>query len=418
MVTILPQQPTIAEQLGSALGAGLSGYTQGVSQRQQLQDQLQFEKMKQEGSLRQKLLDTELKEREKEKRAEAFKKMGLDESLAELDPSIAKEYVKDSLFEKLRSNLLKSDSSISIESDSPGRGEMSLKETTDTTFERIPDSTLQAMLIDPRYEKLARYELDKRQKQDELRRKEFIEDRKYNSDYTKKLEENVNELRGSLQKKENALDLAKNAVETGDLNFFSLDNLANRTGIDLFRTAKGAQLITAGKENLLNNMGRVSARAQNIWFEQRLNSMFPQIGQSKEANLTIQEMLEGENALDKAYVNEFDRLAEDDEKKYGYVKKDIERRARSNIKPFEERLFKRTSYRLKDIEEREKGLSRLKKEVGKKVVKGTPLTLSMAKLYKDKFGDKALEVAKKNGYSIPTIEDFEFYQQSFRDMDE
>lgn len=207
------------------------------------------------------------------------------------------------------------------------------------------------------------------------------------------------------------MDLARNAVETGNLGFFSLDNLANRTGLDVFRTAKGSQLITAGKENLLNNMGRVSARAQNIWFEQRLDSMFPQIGQSREANLTILEMLEGEEALDKAYVNEFDRQAENDEQKFGYVKKDIERRVRSELQPLEKRLFDRTSYRLKDIEEREKGLTNLKKEVGKKVPKGTPLTLTMAKLYKDKFGNDALSAAKKNGYTIPTIEEFQFYQK-------
>ncbi len=42
----------------------------------------------------------------------------------------------------------------------------------------------------------------------------------------------------------------------------------------------------------------------------------------------------------------------------------------------------------------------------------------MAKLYKDKFGNDALSAAKKNGYTIPTIEEFQFYQKSLKDFNE
>ena len=165
-------------------------------------------------------------------------------------------------------------------------------------------------------------------------------------------------------------------------------------------------------------MSRVSARGQNIWFEQRLNSMFPKIGQSKEANLTVQEMLEGEAAIEKSYISEYDRLAEEDMKEYGYERKDINKRAQNAVKFKEKEIMRRTSYRMKEVEEVEKGLSTLKNQVGKNVPKGTPLTLAMAKLYKDKFGDKALEVEKKNGYYIPTLEEFKMYQstpQEFRE---
>ena len=249
-------------------------------------------------------------------------------------------------------------------------------------------------------------------------REKFEGERSYHSGYSKELEKNVNQLRDFIPKKESALNFARNAIESDQLDYFSPDKLAEVTGIDLFRTAKGAQLLTAGKENLLSNMDRVSAKAQNIWFEQRLNSMFPKIGQSKEANLTTQEMLEGEVALDKAYVDEFDRLSQEDEKNFGYVKKDISRRVHQSIKPLEKHILDRTTYRMKEIEEQEKGLPEIKKQVGKNVPKGTPLTLAMAKLYKDKFGDTALKVAQKNGYTIPTIEDFASYEkrpQEFRE---
>lgn len=258
---------------------------------------------------------------------------------------------------------------------------------------------------------MAKSEKERRKEEKVLQRKEFGEERKYHSEFSKKAEEEANQLRTSIPKKEMALNFARNAVETGELGFFSPDKLADVTGIDLFRTAKGAQLITAGKENLLSNMSRVSAKAQNQWFEQRLNSMFPKIGQSKESNLTVQEMLEGETALDKSYLDEFDRLVAEDEQKYGFVKKDISKRTHAAIKPLENEILKRTTYRMKEVEESEKGLSGMKGQVGKNVPKGTPLTLSMAKLYKSKFGENALNVAEKNGYYIPTVEEFRIFQE-------
>lgn len=247
----------------------------------------------------------------------------------------------------------------------------------------------------------------------------FEGERSFHTGLSKEAEKEAALVRSSLPRKEMALDFARNAIETGDLSYFSPDKLADATGIDLFRTAKGSQLTTAAKENLLGNMGRVSARAANMWFEQRLNSMFPKIGQSREANLTAQEMLESEAAMDRAYLSEFDRLAAQDEEMFGFTKKDIQKRAQEAVKPIQKQIFQRATYRMREIEEQEKGLSSLKREVGKNVVKGTPLTLAMAKLYKEKFGQNALAVAKKNGYFIPSLEEFQTFQarpQEFREQ--
>lgn len=255
--------------------------------------------------------------------------------------------------------------------------------------------------------------IENKEKED---RKRFEADRKYHTDFSKKSEEEAEGIRSSIIKKENSLNFARDAIESGDLSYFSKDKLADITGSDLFRTAKGAQLVTAGKENLLSNMSRVTGKAQNMWFEQRLNSMFPKIGQSKEANLTVQEMLEGELALDSAYLKEFDKISERDMQDYGYVKKDIAKRANDAIKPVQKEIMQRTTYRMKEIEEKEKGLKDLKSEVGKNVPKGTPFTLAMAKLYTEKFGDNTMDVAKKNGYYIPTIEEFKRYTTTNQEM--
>ena len=252
--------------------------------------------------------------------------------------------------------------------------------------------------------------IENKRRETEQAQKTFEGDRTYHTNISKEEVKKANELRSSIPKKENALRFARDAVQTGNVSYFSPDKLADATGIELFRTAKGAQLITAGKENLLSNMERVSAKAQNVWFEKRLNSVFPEIGKSREANLTVQEMIEGEVAADKAYLQEFDRISEEDRKKYGYVREDVSKRAREAAEPKDKKILQRTSYRIKEIQEQEEGLSALKSRIGQKVEKGTPLTLAMAKLYKDKFGDQALKVAKDNGYYIPSIEEFREFQ--------
>lgn len=259
---------------------------------------------------------------------------------------------------------------------------------------------------------MAKSELERREKQENIKRKSFEEERVYHTQFSKKAEEEVENLRNNLSKKEMSLNLSRDAVESGEVGAFSLANLAQRLDMPELQTMKGAQLETAIKENLLSNMSRVSAKGQNIWFEKRLNSMMAQIGKSKEANLAAQEVLEGEVAMDQAYLENFDRLSQEDMQKYNFVKKDISKRAHDAAKYQEKEIFKRTSYRLKELEEQEKGFPTLKKQVGKNVSKGTPLTLAMAKLYKEKFGDNALQVAEKNGYYIPSLEEFQTFRAS------
>lgn len=241
--------------------------------------------------------------------------------------------------------------------------------------------------------------------------KKFESERAYHTQFSKPIEEKATALRGLLPKQEMAIDYARNAIESGEVGAFTMNHLADIFNADSLRNAKGAQLILASKEQLIPNLGRISAKAQNIFMEKRIASMIPQIGLKDEANLTMQEMIEGEAAIDRAYLSELDRLTEQDMKEYGFTRKDIDKRARSNANVKEKEIVKRTSYRMKEIEENSKGLSKVKKEVGKNVSKGTPLTLAMAKLYQEKFGDNALKVAEKNGYYIPTKEEFMMFEQ-------
>jgi len=295
--------------------------------------------------------------------------------------------------------------------------EMGMAETFDPS--QITDQDiLAATIIDPNVGRALANIKESVQEKEKQERKLFEGERKYHTEFTKDLEKDLDQRKEALSKKRMSLDFARDAIESGNESFFSLDKLADITGLDLFRTAKGAQLITAGKESLLSNMSRASARAQNLWFEQRLNSMFPKIGQSKEANLTVQEMLEAEANMEDAYIKKLEQFSNEDVDKYGFEKKDVKRRARDAIRSQEKEIFNRASYRMKQIEEQEKGISQLKKEIGKKVPKGTPLTLAMAKLYAEKFGKDALNVAEKAGYQVPSLEEYRIFAQTPKEFRE
>jgi hypothetical protein len=242
-------------------------------------------------------------------------------------------------------------------------------------------------------------------------------DRRYHSQTSDKQEEKIAGIRESVPKKKSALRHSRSAVESGEVGAFSINQLADSIGGaagDAIRTSQGAALATAGKENLLGNMARVSAKAQNQWFEERLASMFPKVGQSIEANLTTQEMLEGEVILEEAYVKKYDELADSDVKLYGYPRNDIDKRARRAVEHLEEVTFNRSAYRMRELQESEMGRGKMMKGLNKKVPNGTPMTLQMGSLFLDKYKDpsKALKAAKKLGYKVPNAEDLQLYNLS------
>jgi len=276
--------------------------------------------------------------------------------------------------------------------------------------QRISDEQLVKLTMLPKYKDVANAELKRR----EIERKTFESDRKFHSEGSKKGEERAFALRESLPKKQSALNLARDSVQSGEVGPFSLANLAERTGIPEFQTAKGSQLVTAAKENLLSNMARVSAKAQNIWFEQRLNSMFPKIGQTIEANEAAGIMLQGELDMDNNWLEEYNRISKEDMDRYGYVRRDAEQRATELADRKNQEVMNKTSYQLRRNFEDEKGARWMQDNAKKSVVQGTPLTPEMfVVMLKETGGDKAKAIAnaKKRGYKIHTQEEIREWLQ-------
>lgn len=255
--------------------------------------------------------------------------------------------------------------------------------------------------------------VDSEFKRRDLVNKQFNEDRKFHERGAKQSIESVRNLRMSLPKKEFAARLARDAILSDEVGAFSWNNLSEIFGRKEFLSAKGAQLVAASKENLFSNISKVSAKAQNQWLEQRMASQFPEIGKSKEANLTMDAILQGEIDMDKAYVDAFTRLQNEDLQKYGYERKDIDARAEKEVEPIYQKIMDRTSYLTRQQYEAEKGVKFIEDNIMKKVPRGTMFTPMTAKIMAKQYnGDfkKAVENAKKLGYTIPTVEEVKSWQ--------
>lgn len=238
--------------------------------------------------------------------------------------------------------------------------------------------------------------------QEDLKRRVFESERDYNTKLSSDFGKVASGLRQSIPRKQNALDLARSAIESGNVGYFSGNKLADITGIDAFRDTSGASLALAMKENLVSNLSRVSAKSQNLWLEKVMSGAFPRVGQSQEANLVVQEALEAELALDKAEVDIYNQLAQQDIQKQGYVGGDIEQRTFAALEPIENEIKDRTAYRTRVLFEKEKGQKELFKLTDKKPPRGTPLTRGMFQALLKKTGtpEKAIVRAKQLGYVI------------------
>jgi len=210
---------------------------------------------------------------------------------------------------------------------------------------------------------------------------------------TKKYFEGLSDRADALPQKQAALQSMTSAIEGGDLGTFSPDYLAEITGIDAFRTPTGAAFVSSGKEYFLGSLKRAGARP-NQWIEQQIQKMLPQIGRSKEANLTVAETLKTENLIEEKQVELGYQLANELEETLGYVPRDLPQRVAKQMKPFAEEQQKILEEKLRQISS---------EVVLKKVPKGTPLNKEMAlQLFKKAKGDKtkAAKIARGLGYDF------------------
>lgn len=266
-----------------------------------------------------------------------------------------------------------------------------------------PGEILETSVINPQLGRTLADVAKMQQKTDQYKQEAFLKERDWQTKQGEKFAADISGLRKSLPLKEAALRQARTALESENLGMFSKDYLADITGIPALRTASGAALNLAVKENLFSNLSRVSAKAQNLWLEKVMAGAFPQKGQTKQANLMVQEALEAEMKLDQAKMEIYNQLAEQDRQRQGYVQGDtIEQRTYNALEPIEKDILDRTTYRSRVLYENEKGTKKLQELANKKAPQGTPLTRTMFQVFLQKTGspEEAIKRAKQLGYII------------------
>ena len=284
-----------------------------------------------------------------------------------------------------------------------GQGETDLSNMSDSNLLEL------SMSRDPAIKNAVDTELKMR----DSRRQTYKDERKYHQQGATEAEKNASAIRNSLRPKEASIRLAEEAIATDETGPLSMANIANRLGIPELMNAAGTELNQAGKEFFIGTLSRVSAKAQNQWLEQRISQLFSQVGDPKINAMMKTTMLKAELKANRAYLNEYDRLAKEDLAQYGYIKKDIEQRAYEASEDAHSQIINETSYKTRQLYEQEKGYDWLKKNIMKKVPKGTYLTEDMARIlnneYKNDY-EKVLENAEKLGYTIPSKQDKESWE--------
>lgn len=229
--------------------------------------------------------------------------------------------------------------------------------------------------------------------------KSFEKQRSYESERSTKYLDKVSDLATNIPERRMAIDSAKSAVTSGQMTPFGGDFVADILNLPQLRTSSGAQLATAAKTNLVGSLSQITGGRPNQFIEQQINNAFAKAGQTKEANLAQLEIIGAKLDIDEKLAQITDQLADQYRQQLGYVPESIDRDVRKEIKPYADQRMKELAYDLRENSETELGSEELKKM--KKVPNGTPLTLRMAKILIDKYGDKAEEVAVKLGYEIP-----------------
>lgn len=145
----------------------------------------------------------------------------------------------------------------------------------------------------------------------------------------------------------------EDAIQNGDLSFWSGDNLADITGIELFRTAKGAQFKSASKNYFINDLKASGARP-NMFIEKQFVEALAKIGRSEEANQTVIESFKFTNDLKKKRLETIRDLEKYYEDSLGYLPGRFNTIVSETMSPYIKDRQKQYENRLKEIHLTEK----------------------------------------------------------------
>lgn len=271
---------------------------------------------------------------------------------------------------------------------------------SESVFKRLSDDQLiiASGAPDREVSEPAKAELSQRQEERKLKQEKEKGKIKSHTDISQEIIKEAEKEAQTLIPAESALNLMQSAIANKDLSFWSPDNLAELTGIEAFRSPEGALFKTAGKEFFLGSLNRAGARP-NQFIERQISEMLPKIGRSTASNLGIARAFQNEIDLKKEKIRLTRDLADDLEKRLGYVPRNIGQLRDEALKVYAETKQKELNNDLRAL----KAIEEKSVQPFMKVETGTPVSKVVAEALLRQFNGnvkKAEDEAKKLGYSF------------------
>jgi hypothetical protein len=299
-----------------------------------------------------------------------------------------KDILKQNRNEKLLSGL-----GISPEDTSRKQSSDSLQNISDDELAKIAVQNPQLAQI---LEKRKESQIQRNQRQEDIQRRKFEADRAFESKRSEPILKKNDEIRASLPVRNTAREVMKKAIQSGKVGSLK-DYLADVTGIEPLRSNEGSVFKTASKEYFLRNLARAGARP-NQWIEQQIADAQAKFGRNMSSNLNTIALMEFEDDIDAKRSELIDDIASSMQSEQGYVSGDVSKIADTMMKPYVEQRQSDLAYEMRKNQEQED--PKLITDLSK-VTLGTPLTVEKAQYLLEEFGDDAMSVAKKLGYSLP-----------------
>lgn len=167
----------------------------------------------------------------------------------------------------------------------------------------------------------------------------------------------VNDLRSSLPALRASTNAMEDALNSQDLSFFTLDNLAEKIphGLgEVFRSAAGGSFKSASKNYFLNNIGPLGSRP-NQWAEQQVMNALAIIGRSYEGNMCAVELQKFNLDVDEKRIATTDAVSDLQETKHGHKLASLPRDVSKQMDPW-------IKTRTKELADRLNGLIKIDKE--------------------------------------------------------
>lgn len=274
-------------------------------------------------------------QKEKQQIQEAYRQQGFQPGFERLPPALQAQQAKNQYNQRQMDSIFGGNTGQNGAGFGQNTGLNSgmAQEQPQRSIKDLSNDELKRALSIPQIKEAAKAELEERMHNEKLIQKRDLKSFEFDQGRAKKVLEKADELAETIQLKQSALNQMNEAVDSGALDYFSLNNLAELTGIEAFRDSKGAGFKTASKEFFLGNLARIKGRP-NQWIEQQVFDASSKVGRDKASNLISNRSLQNEIDLDQKFIQLSNQIYNQSIERTGRPPKDLAKQTQDKLKEY------------------------------------------------------------------------------------